>query len=66
MRRSATSWRSLAALIDWTPKKLAGEFFAAFDSGVGGTEVAPAEADAAPKGWLGRPTGAIWFLNIFH
>ncbi len=45
-------------LIDSTAKKLAGEFFASFGSVVGGTADAPAEADAAPKGWLGRLTGA--------
>ena len=44
-------------LIDATAKKLAGEFFAAFGAAVAGTEAAPAETDAAPKGWLGRLTG---------
>jgi carbon monoxide dehydrogenase subunit G len=41
-------------LIDSTAKKLAGEFFAAFGAVVGGTPEAPDEANAAPKGWLGR------------
>jgi len=45
-------------LIDSTARKLAGEFFAAFGEVVGGTAQAAAEADAAPKGWLGRLTGA--------
>src|ERR1700704_784250 len=45
-------------LIDSTAKKLAGEFFASFGAVVGGEAAAPAEADAAPKGWLGRLTGA--------
>ena len=40
------------------PKKLAGEFFASFGEVVGGTAQAAAEADVAPKGWLGRLTGA--------
>ncbi len=44
-------------LIDSTAKKLAGEFFAAFGEVVGGTVQAPAEADAAPKSWIGRLTG---------
>src|SRR5215813_11693329 len=43
-------------LIDSTAKKLAGEFFASFGQVVGGTAAAPAEA--APKGWLGKLTGA--------
>ena len=45
-----------ARLIDSTAKKLAGEFFASFGQVVGGTATAPAEA--APKGWLGKLTGA--------
>jgi len=45
-------------LIDSTAKKLAGEFFASFGAVVGGEAEAPAEAEAAPKGWLGRLTGA--------
>jgi uncharacterized protein len=45
-------------LIDSTAKKLAGEFFAAFGSAVTGPAEAPADADAAPKGWFGRLTGA--------
>src|SRR5216683_1561047 len=45
-------------LIDSTAKKLAGEFFASFGAVVGGEAAAPAEAEAAPKGWLGRLTGA--------
>src|SRR6266702_5116692 len=45
-------------LIDSTAKKLAGEFFASFGAVVGGEAEAPAEAAAAPKGWLGRLTGA--------
>ena len=45
-------------LIDSTAKKLAGEFFAAFGEVVGGAAEAPAEADAPPKSWLGRLTGA--------
>ena len=44
-------------LIDSTAKKLAGEFFASFGQVVGGTAAAPAEA--APKGWLGKLTGAV-------
>jgi carbon monoxide dehydrogenase subunit G len=44
-------------LIDSTAKKLAGEFFASFGSVVGGPADDPAEADAAPKGWLGKLTG---------
>ena len=43
-------------LIDSTAKKLAGEFFASFGEVVGGA--APAPAEAAPKGWLGKLTGA--------
>ncbi len=45
-------------LIDSTAKKLAGEFFAAFGKVVGGAVQAPVEADAAPKSWIGRLTGA--------
>jgi carbon monoxide dehydrogenase subunit G len=45
-------------LIDSTAKKLAGEFFAAFGAAVGGEADVTAETDAAPKGWLGRLTGA--------
>ena len=45
-------------LIDSTARKLAGEFFAAFGAAVGGTAEAAVEAEAAPKGWLGRLTGA--------
>jgi uncharacterized protein len=45
-------------LIDSTAKKLAGEFFASFGAVVGGEAEAPAEAEAAPKGWLGKLTGA--------
>ena len=44
-------------LIDSTAKKLAGEFFASFGAAVGGAVDVPVEADAAPKGWLGRLTG---------
>ena len=44
-------------LIDSTARKLAGEFFVAFGAVVGGTAEAPDQADAAPKGWLGRLTG---------
>jgi carbon monoxide dehydrogenase subunit G len=44
-------------LIDSTAKKLAGEFFASFGEVVGGAVDVPVEADAAPKGWLGRLTG---------
>ena len=43
-------------LIDSTAKKLAAEFFATFGEVVGGVAEAPAEA--APKGWLGKLTGA--------
>src|SRR6185295_9705781 len=46
-----------ARLIDSTAKKLAGEFFASFGQVVGGAAAAPAEA--APKGWLGKLTGAV-------
>ena len=46
-----------ARLIDSTAKKLAGEFFASFGQVVGGTAVKPEEA--APKGWLGKLTGAV-------
>ena len=45
-------------LIDSTAKKLAGEFFASFGEIVGGEADAPAEADAAPKSWLSKLTGA--------
>jgi carbon monoxide dehydrogenase subunit G len=45
-------------LIDSTAKKLAGEFFASFGEVVGGEAEAPAEADAAPKSWLSKLTGA--------
>jgi uncharacterized protein len=45
-------------LIDSTSKKLAGEFFAAFGAVVGGTADVTAETESAPKGWLGRLTGA--------
>jgi carbon monoxide dehydrogenase subunit G len=45
-----------ARLIDSTAKKLAGEFFASFGQVVGGVAATPAEA--APKGWLGKLTGA--------
>jgi len=44
-------------LIDSTAKKLASEFFACFGEAVGGVAEAPAEAEAAPKGWWGRLTG---------
>ena len=44
-------------LIDSTAKKLAGEFFASFGKVVGGDAAAPDEA--APKGWLGKLTGAV-------
>ena len=43
-------------LIDSTAKKLAGEFLASFGQVVGGAAAAPAEA--APRGWLGKLTGA--------
>jgi uncharacterized protein len=43
-------------LIDSTARKLAGEFFTSFGEVVGGVAEAPAEA--APKGWLGKLTGA--------
>jgi carbon monoxide dehydrogenase subunit G len=41
-------------LIDSTAKKLASEFFAAFGAVVGVTAEAPDQANAAPKGWLGK------------
>ena len=41
-------------LIDSTAKKLAGEFFAAFGTVVGGIAEAPDRADATPTGWLAR------------
>ena len=41
-------------LINSTAKKLASEFFAAFGAVVGGFAEAPDQANAAPKGWLGR------------
>jgi carbon monoxide dehydrogenase subunit G len=41
-------------LIDSTAKKLAGEFFAAFGAVVGGSAEQQDQANAAPKGWLGR------------
>ena len=44
-------------LIDSTAKKLAGEFFASFGQIVGGAAAVPTEA--APKGWLGKLTGAV-------
>jgi uncharacterized protein len=44
-------------LIDSTAKKLAGEFFASFGQVVGGAAATPAEA--SPKGWLGKLTGAV-------
>src|SRR6202171_549792 len=47
-----------ARLIDSTAKRLAGEFFASFGEVVGGAADVPVEVDAAPKGWLGRLTGA--------
>ena len=43
-------------LIDSTARKLAGEFFASFGKVVGGDAAA---AEAAPKGWLGKLTGAV-------
>jgi carbon monoxide dehydrogenase subunit G len=46
-----------ARLIDSTAKKLAGEFFASFGQVVGGAAATPAEA--SPKGWLGKLTGAV-------
>jgi carbon monoxide dehydrogenase subunit G len=46
-----------ARLIDSTAKKLAGEFFTSFGQVVGGAAAAPAET--APKGWLGKLTGAV-------
>jgi hypothetical protein len=46
-----------ARLIDSTARKIAGEFFASFGQVVGGAEAAPAEA--TPKGWLGKLTGAV-------
>jgi carbon monoxide dehydrogenase subunit G len=46
-----------ARLIDSTAKKLAGEFFASFGQIFDGTAAAPAEAE--PKGWLGKLTGAV-------
>jgi uncharacterized protein len=45
-----------ARLIDSTARKLAGEFFASFGEVVGGVAEAPAEA--TPRGWLGKLTGA--------
>src|SRR5437879_4769907 len=45
-----------ARLIDSTAKKLAGEFFKSFGEVVGGA--AKTTADATPKGWLGKLTGA--------
>lgn len=45
-------------LIDSTARKLAGEFFASFGEVVGGPVEAPVGTEAAPKGWLGRLTGA--------
>lgn len=45
-------------LIDSTARKLAGEFFASFGEAVAGAAEAPVKVDAAPKGWLGRLTGA--------
>src|SRR5690349_5740012 len=44
-------------LIDSTAKKLAGEFFKSFGEVVGGVAENPAEA--APKGWLDKLTGAV-------
>jgi len=49
-------------LIDSTAKKLAGEFFACFGESVGGVAEAPAEAEAAPKGWWARLTG--WWRSL--
>ncbi len=49
-------------LIDSTAKKLAGEFFACFGEAVGGVAEAPAEAEAAPKGWWARLTG--WWRSL--
>ena len=43
-------------LINSTAKKLAGEFFKSFGEVVGGVAENPAEA--APRGWLGKLTGA--------
>ena len=45
-----------ARLIDSTAKKLAGEFFASFGQVVG---AAATPAEASPKGWLGKLTGAV-------
>jgi carbon monoxide dehydrogenase subunit G len=45
-----------ARLIDSTAKKLAGEFFTSFGQIFGGAAAVPAEAE--PKGWLGKLTGA--------
>ena len=49
-------------LINSTAKKLAGEFFASFGQVVGGAAAAPAEA--APKGWLGKLTGAVYQIIL--